>query len=179
LHQDVEEILVSTAQIREKIDQLGKQITNDYQGKDLLCVCILKGAVPFMADLIRSIDLPIEIEFMACSSYGASTKSSGQVRIVKDLDSSVQDRNILLVEDIIDTGLTLSYLVELMKGRDARSVKTATLLDKPSRRKVDLVPDYCGFQIPDKFAVGYGLDFAEKYRNLPYIGVLKEDVYQR
>jgi hypoxanthine phosphoribosyltransferase len=177
LHQDVKEILVSTEQIRNKIIAMGKQITNDYQEKDLLCVCILKGAAPFMADLIREIELPMEIDFMACSSYGASTKSSGQVRILKDLDSSVQNRDILLVEDIIDTGLTLSYLVDLFKGREARSVKTVTLLDKPSRRQANLVPDYFGFQVPDKFVVGFGLDYDEKYRNLPYIGVLKEEVY--
>lgn len=177
MHHDVKEILISTDQIQKKINELGEQITNDYQGKDLLCVCILKGAAPFMSDLIRNIDLPIEIDFMACSSYGASTESSGQVRILKDLDTSVQDRDILLVEDIIDTGLTLSYLVDLFKGRQARSVKTITLLDKPSRRRANLVPDYCGFQVPDKFVIGFGLDYDEKYRNLPYIGVLKEEVY--
>lgn len=177
MHQDVKEILISTEQIQQKIVDLGKEITNDYQEKDLLCVCILKGATPFMADLIRQIDLPMEIDFMACSSYGASTRSSGEVKIVKDLDSSVQNRDILLVEDIIDTGLTLSYLVELFKGRDARSVKTVTLLDKPSRRQANLFPDYAGFQVPDEFVIGFGLDFNEKYRNLPYIGILKEQVY--
>lgn len=177
MHQDVKEILVSAQQIHEKVVQIGKQITQDYHGKELLCVCILKGAAPFMADLIRQIELPIEIDFMAVSSYGSSTKTSGKVRILKDLESSVQNRDILLVEDIIDTGLTLNYLVDLFKSRDASSVKTVTLLDKPSGRQTDLVPDYFGIQVPDKFVVGYGLDYVEKYRNLPYIGVLKEEIY--
>jgi hypoxanthine phosphoribosyltransferase len=177
LHQDVKEILISTRQIQDKTATIGQQITSDYQGKDLLCVCILKGAAFFMADLLRQIDLPIEIDFMAVSSYGTSTKTSGEVRILKDLESSVQNRNILLVEDIIDTGLTLSYLMELFIGREAMSVSTVALLNKPSQRRAALVPDYVGFQVPDKFVVGYGLDYAEKYRNLPYIGVLKEEIY--
>nr|WP_206760052.1 MULTISPECIES: hypoxanthine phosphoribosyltransferase [Thermoactinomyces] len=164
-------------QIREKVEELGKIISREYKGLNPLCVCVLKGAVPFMADLIREIDIPIEMDFMDVSSYGNSTKSSGVVRIIKDLETSVEGRHVLIVEDIIDSGLTLSYLVEMLKARNAASVKIITMLDKPERRKVDLSPDYCGYTIPDAFVVGYGLDYAEKYRNLPYIGILKKEVY--
>nr|WP_220215044.1 MULTISPECIES: hypoxanthine phosphoribosyltransferase [Thermoactinomyces] len=164
-------------QIREKVEELGKIISREYKGLNPLCVCVLKGAVPFMADLIREIDIPIEMDFMDVSSYGNSTRSSGVVRIIKDLETSVEGRHVLIVEDIIDSGLTLSYLVEMLKARNAASVKIITMLDKPERRKVDLSPDYCGYTIPDAFVVGYGLDYAEKYRNLPYIGILKEEVY--
>ncbi|KFZ39492.1 MULTISPECIES: hypoxanthine phosphoribosyltransferase [Thermoactinomyces] len=177
MHEDIAEVLFTKEQIREKVEELGKIISREYKGLNPLCVCVLKGAVPFMADLIREIDIPIEMDFMDVSSYGNSTKSSGVVRIIKDLETSVEGRHVLIVEDIIDSGLTLSYLVEMLKARNAASVKIITMLDKPERRKVDLSPDYCGYTIPDAFVVGYGLDYAEKYRNLPYIGILKKEVY--
>ncbi|KPC77539.1 hypoxanthine phosphoribosyltransferase [Thermoactinomyces vulgaris] len=178
MHQDIKEVLISEKQIKEKVRELGQRLSEEYKDLNPLCVCVLKGAVPFMADLIREMPIKMEMDFMAVSSYGNSTTSSGVVRILKDLDASIEGRHVLIVEDIIDSGLTLSYLVEMLKGRNAASVKIVTLLDKPDRRKVDLSPDYCGFTIPDAFVIGYGLDFAEKYRNLPYIGVLKEEVYQ-
>lgn len=177
MHEDIAEVLFTKEQIREKVEELGKIISREYKGLNPLCVCVLKGAVPFMADLIREIDIPIEMDFMDVSSYGNSTRSSGVVRIIKDLETSVEGRHVLIVEDIIDSGLTLSYLVEMLKARNAASVKIITMLDKPERRKVDLSPDYCGYTIPDAFVVGYGLDYAEKYRNLPYIGILKKEVY--
>lgn len=175
---DVAKTLINQEQLRQRIAELGAQLTKDYLGKNVLVVGILKGAVIFMADLVREINLPLAYDFMAVSSYGASTKSSGVVRIIKDLDGSVEDVHILIVEDIIDTGLTLKYLIETLKGRHPLSVKVVTLLDKPSRRKADVKPDYNGFVIPDEFAVGYGLDFNGRYRNLPYIGSLKPKVYQ-
>ncbi|MBA4542431.1 MULTISPECIES: hypoxanthine phosphoribosyltransferase [Thermoactinomyces] len=178
MHQDIKEILISERQIQEKVAELGKALSREYQDLNPLCICVLKGAVPFMADLIRKLEIPLQMDFMAVSSYGNSTTSSGVVRILKDLDSAVEGRHVLIVEDIIDSGLTLSYLVEMLKGRNAASVKIVTLLDKPDRRKVNLSPDYSGFTIPDEFVVGYGLDYAEKYRNLPYIGILKEEVYK-
>ncbi|MGX9708115.1 hypoxanthine phosphoribosyltransferase [Laceyella tengchongensis] len=178
MHQDIKEVLISEEQIKGKVRELGQRLSEEYKDLNPLCICVLKGAVPFMADLIREMPIKMEMDFMAVSSYGNSTTSSGVVRILKDLDASIEGRHVLIVEDIIDSGLTLSYLVEMLKGRNAASVKIVTLLDKPDRRKVDLSPDYCGFTIPDAFVIGYGLDFAEKYRNLPYIGVLKEEVYQ-
>lgn len=177
MHKDVKEILLSEEKIRVKVKELGQKISEDYEGKDLLVVCILKGAVSFMADLIREISIPLDIDFMAVSSYGASTKSSGVVRIMNDLEQSIEGRHLLIVEDIIDTGLTLNYLLENLRSRGPASVKVCTFLDKPSRRKVELVPDYNGYQIPDEFVIGYGLDFTEKYRNLPYIGILKPEAY--
>jgi hypoxanthine phosphoribosyltransferase len=179
MNHDMKEILFSEVQIAARVRELGKQITADYQGKDLVLVGILKGAVPFVADLMRTIELPLAYDMMAVSSYGASTRSSGTVRFLKDLDTSIEGRDVIIVEDIVDTGLTLHYLTENLRARRANSLKICTLLDKPSRRKVQLVPDYNGFEIPDVFVVGYGLDYAEKYRNLPYIGVLKESVYQQ
>lgn len=179
MHQDIEQVLVTEEKINQKVQELGEQIASDYRGKQLLCVCILKGAVPFMADLIRQIDLPLEIDFMSVSSYGNAMKSSGVVRIIKDLERSIEDRHVLIVEDIVDTGLTLKYLVELLRGRNPASIKTAVLLDKKPCRKVEFEADYIGFVIPDEFAVGYGLDYAEKYRNLPYVGVLKKEVYNK
>ncbi|HVJ49379.1 hypoxanthine phosphoribosyltransferase, partial [Desulfitobacterium sp.] len=152
--------------------------TRDYTGKNLLVLAILKGAVPFMADLIQQIKIPLTYDFMAVSSYGASTTSSGVVRIMKDLERSVEGIHILIVEDIVDTGLTLKYLKENLTARNPQSVKVVTLLDKPDRRKVDVTPNYNGFRIPDDFVVGYGLDFNEQYRNLPYIGILKPEAYQ-
>lgn len=176
---DIKEILISKNELEEKIKELGKILSKDYQGKNPLLVCVLKGAVLFMSDLVRFIEIPVEMDFMAVSSYGASTESTGVVRIIKDLDSTVEGRDIVIVEDIIDSGLTLSYLIDLLNRRNVSSIKVVTLLDKPHRRTVSLKPDYCGFTIPDEFVVGYGLDYAEKYRNLPYIGILKPEVYSR
>ncbi|MDR7866770.1 MAG: hypoxanthine phosphoribosyltransferase [Sporomusaceae bacterium] len=174
---DIKEVLVSTEALAARIKELGEAISADYAGKDILMVGVLRGAVIFMADLARAISRPVTIDFMAVSSYGASTSSSGVVKIVKDLDEDVAGRHLLIVEDIIDSGLTLKYLFENLKSRKPASVKICTLLSKPSRRKVDVPVDYNGFTIPDDFVVGYGLDFAEKYRNLPYVGVLKPEAY--
>ncbi|HQD39063.1 MAG: hypoxanthine phosphoribosyltransferase [Firmicutes bacterium] len=178
MHLDVESILITTEQLQEKVKELGAQITKDYKGKDLLAVCILKGSVIFFADLLRAIDLPLETDFVAISSYGHSTSSSGVVRLLKDLDQNIQGRNVLVVEDIIDSGLTLKYLLDNLSSRKPASLAVCTLLDKPERRMVDIDLAYNGFSIPDKFVVGYGLDYAEKYRNLPYIGVLKPEIYK-
>lgn len=178
MERDVKEILISEDQIQQKVKELGERITRDYKGKDPILIGVLNGAIIFMADLMRHIDIPIEVDFMAVSSYGVSTESSGIVRILKDLDKSIEGRHVIVVEDIIDTGLTLKYLTTLLKDRNPRSIKLCSLLDKPKRRKVDIDIDYKGFSIPDEFVVGYGLDFKEKYRNLPYICVLKPEVYQ-
>ena len=169
-----EEILITEEQIRKRVDELGAQITKDYEGKNLLLIGILKGSVPFMADLMRRIDTDVEIDFMSVSSYGSTTKSSGVVRILKDLDNSIEGKNVLIVEDIVDSGLTLSYIKKHLLGRKPASLKVCTFLDKPSRRKVEFTPDYCGFEVGDKFIVGYGLDFDQKYRQLPYISWIKE-----
>jgi hypoxanthine phosphoribosyltransferase len=177
LHKDIQEILFSEEEIQLKVRELGKQISLDYAGRNLLVICVLKGAFIFMADLVKSMDVPLELDFMAVSSYGVSTKSSGVVKIIKDLDIPVEGRDVMIVEDIIDSGLTLSYLIDVLERRNALSIAVVTLFDKPARRTVDLEPDYKGFTLPDAFVVGYGLDYAEKYRNLPYIGVLKEEVY--
>lgn len=177
LQKDIEEILITEEQLQEKIKGLGEQITADYQDQFPLLVGVLKGAMPFMADLMKRIDAYIEIDFMDVTSYGNATVSSGEVKILKDLNTSVEGRDIIIVEDIIDSGLTLSYLVDLFKYRKAKSIKIITLLDKPTGRKVTLNADYVGFEVPDAFVVGYGLDYAERYRNLPYIGVLKKSVY--
>ncbi|TRZ36417.1 hypoxanthine phosphoribosyltransferase [Niallia circulans] len=174
---DIEKILISEEELQSKIKDLGHQLTEDYKDKFPLAVGVLKGAMPFMADLLKRMDTYLEMDFMDVSSYGNSTVSSGEVKILKDLDTSVEGRDILILEDIIDSGLTLSYLVELFRYRKAKSIKIVTLLDKPSGRKVDLQADYIGFIVPDEFVVGYGLDYAERYRNLPYIGVLKPEVY--
>jgi hypoxanthine phosphoribosyltransferase len=174
--EDIKEILITEEEIKNKLKELGEKITKDYRDKkDVLLVGVLKGAVLFIADLIRHIDLPVQVDFMAVSSYGASTESSGVVRILKDLDENIEGRNILIVEDIIDSGLTLSYLYNMLKSRKPASIKICALLDKPSRRKVKIKVDYLGFEIPDYFVVGYGLDYNEKYRNLPFIGILKEE----
>ena len=174
---DIEKVLLTEEEIQNKVRELGALLTEEYQGRFPLVIGVLKGAMPFMSDLIRRIDTFLEMDFMDVSSYGHSTVSSGEVKIVKDLNTSVEGRDILIVEDIIDSGLTLSYLVQLFQYRKAKSVKIVTLLDKPSGRKADIKPDYAGFIVPDAFVVGYGLDYAEKYRNLPYIGVLKPHVY--
>ena len=173
----IKNILVTEDQIEEKVKELGKKITEDYKGKDLILVGILKGAVIFLSDLARSIKMPIGIDFMAVSSYGRSSTSTGEVRIIKDLDFSVENKDVLIVEDIIDTGYTLAYLTDNLRKRGASSVKVCTLLDKPERRKVDVPVDYLGFAIPDEFVVGYGLDYSEIGRNLPYVAALKEEVY--
>ena len=178
MNKDIKKILIEEEELKAKVAELGAKITEDYKGKDLLIICVLKGAVIFVSDLIREIDLPLDIDFMAISSYGANTESSGVVRILKDLNVSIENRHVLIVEDIIDSGLTLAYLLENLKTRKPQSVEICTILDKPDRRTVDLAIKYMGFQVPDEFVVGYGLDYAEKYRNLPYIAVLKEEIYQ-
>ena len=178
MHKDVQEILFTEEAIAERIRELGAEITRDYEGRDVLVIGILKGANIFMAELVKRVDMLVKIDFMAVSSYGTSSESSGVVRIIKDLDQSIEGRDVLIVEDIIDTGLTLVYLKNLLEGRKAASVKVAALLDKPDRHKVDIRADYLGFTVPDHFIVGYGLDYAEQYRNLPYVGVLKPEVYQ-
>jgi len=173
----VSETLFTPEQVSARVSELGKQISADYAGQDLVLVGILKGAFVFLADLIRAISIPLEVDFVAVSSYGDSTRTSGVVRIIKDLEESVEGKHVLIVEDIIDTGLTLklSYLVDNLIRRKAAGVKICTLLDKPSRRKTDISADYVGFVIPDKFVIGYGLDYDGLYRNLPFVGVLRED----
>jgi len=175
---DVERVLISTEELKQRIADMGKQISQDYAGKEILMIGVLRGAVIFMADLARAIDIPVAIDFMAGSSYGAGTSSSGVVRILKDLDETVEGKHILVVEDIIDSGLTLNYLLDNIKSRKPASLRMCTLLNKPERRKVNVHIDYNGFTIPDHFVVGYGLDYAEKYRNLPFIGILKPAVYE-
>ena len=177
MKEDVLRVLLSEDEIREKVRELGGKITADYKNSNLMLVTVLKGAVVFLADLMRQIDVPAEIDFMVVSSYGSGVKSSGVVKIVKDLDVPLAGKDILIVEDILDSGLTLSYIKELLESRGPRSIRSATLLDKRSRRKVDLQADYIGFSVPDEFVIGYGLDYDEKYRNLPYIGILKPEVY--
>ena len=179
LNDDVAEILISEEELDARIHALGRQISADYAGEDLLLVCVLKGAVTFLADLMRAIAIPHAIDFMAISSYGASTESSGVVRILKDLDTNISGRSVLIVEDIIDTGRTLKYITQNLKTRNPKSVRICTLLSKPSRREIQIPLDYVGFEIPNKFVIGYGLDFGEIYRSLPYIGVLKKEKYDR
>lgn len=174
---DIEKVLFSEEEIQGKIKELGAKLSHDYSDKFPLAIGVLKGAMPFMADLLKRMDTYLEMDFMDVSSYGNSTVSSGEVKILKDLDTSVEGRDILIIEDIIDSGLTLSYLVELFRYRKAKSISIVTLLDKPTGRKADIAADYVGFIVPDEFVVGYGLDYSEKYRNLPYIGVLKPEVY--
>lgn len=180
LYRDLDKILVTEAELKEAVSKLGKRITEDYRGKTPVMVCILRGASIFFSDLLREIDLPVEAEFMAVASYGSSTTSSGEVRLLKDLDCSVEGRDVILVEDIVDTGNTLAYLRSLFMNRGAASLRIAALLDKPSRRKVpDLKVDYECIDIPDAFVVGYGLDYNQLYRNLPDIGVLSPSVYEK
>lgn len=176
---DIQEVLLTEEMLAAKVAELGAQITRDYADKELLAIGILKGAVIFMADLIRAIDRPVEIDFMAVSSYGDQTDSSGIVRILKDLDKSIEGKHVLIIEDIIDSGQTLSYLIKNLSDRKPASIQLCTLMNKPERRKVDLPVKYVGFEIPNEFVVGYGLDYAEKYRNLPYLGVLKRSVYEK
>lgn len=178
MREHIKEILLDEKKIREKIKELGKNISRDYEGKDLVLIGVLKGSVMFMSDLLKEITIPCSMDFMAVSSYGNSTTSSGVVRILKDLDFEIEGKDVLVVEDIIDSGITLKYLMEYLKGRKASSLEIVCLLDKPERRKVDIEVKYIGFSVPDEFLVGYGLDYAEKYRNLPYIGILKEEIYK-
>jgi hypoxanthine phosphoribosyltransferase len=178
LQADVADVLLSEERIRERVVELGHQISQDYAGQRLTLVSVLKGSLPFMADLMREIDIPLRIDLMEVSSYGgASTESSGLVRILKDLSASIAGEQVLLVEDIIDTGLTLNYLIRYLRGKKPASLRICTLLDKPARRLVEIDVDYTGFTIPDQFVVGYGLDYGELYRNLRFVGVLRPEVY--
>ena len=174
---DIQEVLFSEQQLADKVAELGARISADYAGKDPLIVSVLKGSYVFRADLTRRISIPCNVDFMAVSSYGAGTKTTGEVQIIKDIGSKIDGRHLIIVEDILDSGVTLSFLMKVLKARGAASIRLCTLLSKPERRKVDVPVDYLGFEIPDAFVVGYGLDYAEKYRNLPYIGILKPSVY--
>jgi len=176
LERAVTDILVDEVSLKNRVAELGEEISRDYQGRDLLLIGVLKGAVFFMADLMRHLTVPCEIDFMAISSYGASTDSSGVVRILKDLDINIEGREVLVVEDIIDSGLTLSYLMRNLEARDPASLQVCALMTKPDRRQIDVPVRYIGFEIPNRFVIGYGLDFAERYRNLPYVGVLDPDL---
>jgi hypoxanthine phosphoribosyltransferase len=178
LEDDVAEILITEEQIRQRTQELAQAISRDYAGQDLHLICVLKGGVVFLVDLMRELSIAHSVDFMATSSYGADTKSSGVVRILKDLDKSIEGRNVLIVEDIIDTGYTLNYLIRILRERRPASLRICTLLNKPERREVDIPVDYIGFDIPNKFVIGYGLDFNEHYRNLPFVGVLKPELYQ-
>ncbi len=177
LHENIDRILIDEAAIQQRIKELGQVINHTYAGKELLLISVLKGSLMFMADLMRAIEIPHEVDFMAISSYGAGVTSSGVVRILKDLNFPIEGRNIVIVEDIIDSGRTLSYLLRILHERNPASIRVMTLLDKPERREVEIDVDWVGFAIPNHFVVGYGLDYNEKYRNLPYIGVLKSCVY--
>ena len=179
MNADVGQILITEEQIRSKIAELGDRISADYSTTSVTLVSVLKGSLPFMADLMRAIRIPLQIDLMEVSSYGGtSTETSGLVRILKDLSSSIADKEVLIVEDIIDTGLTLNYLLRYLRGKNPRSLRICALLDKPARRLVEIPIDYLGFTIPDEFVVGYGLDYGEYYRNLPYIGVLRRELYE-
>lgn len=178
MREDIKEVLFDEEKLRSRIKEIGKQISKDYAEKDLFLIGVLKGSVPFMADLMKEIDIPCTMDFMAVSSYGNSSKTSGVVRILKDLDFEIEDKHVLIVEDIVDSGVTLRYLVDYLKGRKPASIEIAALLNKHERRMVEVNAKYIGFEVPDYFLVGYGLDYAEKYRNLPYIGILKEEIYE-
>lgn len=179
MFEDIQEVLVTKEALEEKVKELGKRISRDYEGKELVLIGVLKGGVVFFADLIRHITIPIEMDFISVSSYGNSTKSSGVVRIIKDIDIDITNKHVLIVEDLVDTGLTLRYLKDLFEDRGPKDVKVCIALDKPSRRQVEVPIAYNGITIPDKFVVGYGLDFRGKYRNLPDVCVLKASVYER
>lgn len=180
IHEDIERVLISEEQLQKRIKELAAQINKDYEGEIVEVVTVLKGGVMFSVDLMRALELPVEIDFMSASSYsGATTTSSGSVKIEKDLKSSIEGKNVLIVEDIIDSGTTLKYLTEMLRMRKPKSLEICTILDKPSRRKVDVDVKYVGFEIPDEFVVGYGLDYDEKHRNLPYVGILKRSVYEK
>ena len=177
MHKDIEKVLFSAEQLHEITERIGEQVSFDYQGKNLLLVSVLKGSVVFMADLMRAIKIPCRIDFMSVSSYGAGTKTSGVVKITKDLDINLEGYDLLIVEDILDSGMTLHYIIEMLKARHPASVRICTLFDKPERRVAEVHADYVGAQVPDAFIVGYGLDYDQKYRNLPFVGVLKPEVY--
>ena len=179
MSENVERILIDEETLQKRVREMGRQLTEDYRGKDLVIIAILKGAVVFTSDLIKEIKLPLSIDFMAVSSYGVSTKSSGVVRILKDLEEEIEGRDVLIVEDIVDTGLTLHYLVENLWSRGPKSLKICCCLDKPTRRTAPVKVDYVGFDIPDEFVIGYGLDYAERYRNLPYVGILSKDALKK
>lgn len=179
MQNDIEKVLYSEEILAKRIEELGKEIATDYEGKELLVVGILKGSNIFMSDLVRKINIPVKLDFMMVSSYGNATESSGVVKIIKDLENGIKNLHVLIVEDIIDSGLTLNYLKAMLETRNPASVKICTLLDKPARRKAQVPVDYIGFEVPDEFIVGYGIDYAEHYRNLPYIGVLKREVYEK
>ena len=177
LEKDIQEVLFSEEQLSQRVSEIAGEITRDYQGKEIVLISVLRGSFVFMADLCRRIDLPCTVDFMAVSSYGSGTSSSGQVQITKDLSGTIEGKHIIVVEDILDSGNTLSYLLRVLEQRGPASIRLCTLLDKPERRVKPVTVDYTGFAIPDAFVVGYGLDYAEKYRNLPYIGILKPEVY--
>jgi hypoxanthine phosphoribosyltransferase len=179
MHDDILEVLLSEEEIHAKVRELGARITADYAGKTPFFLGVLKGCFVFMSDLTRCVDLPCTLDFMAVSSYGGGTSSTGAVRITKDLTRDIEGKDVIIVEDILDSGITLSYLKQYLQNRKPASIRIVTLLDKPSRRKADITADYCGFSVPDEFVVGYGLDYAEAYRNLPYIGILKPEIYSR
>ena len=177
--QDIERVLINERELSDMVTELGRKISEDYKDKNLLMVSVLKGSVVFMSDLMRAVTIPCRIDFMSVSSYGSGVKTSGVVKIMKDLESALEGYDLLIVEDILDSGMTLDYIIEMLQGRNPKSVKICTLLDKPERRKVNLKADYFGFTVPDEFVVGYGLDYDERYRNLPYIGILKPEVYTK
>lgn len=178
-HSDIQSVLISEEALAAKVAEMGQAISRDFAGKKLIVIGVLKGSVVFMADLIRQITIPVEMDFMAVSSYGAGVKTTGVVKILKDLDRLIEGYDVLVVEDILDSGMTLSYLTEMLRDRNPASIHIATLLDKPERRKVEIKPDYVGFTIPDEFVVGYGLDYTELYRSLPYVGILDPKVYTK
>lgn len=179
MNEAIKEIILTEEKIKKRVKELADEITKDFPQGDLLLIGVLKGSVIFVSDLMRNMNTNVTMDFMAVSSYGMSSKTSGIVRILKDLDFDIENRDVVIVEDIIDTGTTLKYLYEYLKARNPRNLKICCLLDKPERRNVDIKADYVGFRIPDAFVVGYGLDYAEKFRNLPYIGILKEEVYKK
>ena len=172
-------VLVPEEEVAKRIEELGRQISEDYAGKQVHMICVLKGGVFFMCELAKRISVPVSLDFMSVSSYGSGVKTSGVVKIIKDLDQQLEGKDLLIVEDILDSGMTLSYLSQLLRARNPRSIRIATLLDKPERRTADIQADYYGFRVPEAIVVGYGLDYSEKYRNLPYIGVLKPEVYSK
>lgn len=177
MNQDVLKVLFNEKEIKDKVKELGKKISDDYKDKDLVLITVLKGAVIFLSDLMREIDVHCDIDFMVVSSYGSGTKTSGVVKIKKDVDVNIEGRDIVIIEDILDSGMTLQYIMGILQSRNPNSIEVCTLLNKPARREVDMSIKYNGFTIPDEFVVGYGLDYSEKYRNLPYIGVLKPEIY--
>jgi hypoxanthine phosphoribosyltransferase len=177
IHDDVEEVLLSSDALQQRVRELGRQLSADYAGRDPVLVSVLKGSIVFLADLMRAMEIPLSLDLMEVSSYGSGTETSGQVRILKDLSASIEGRDVLVVEDIIDTGLTLNYLLRYLAERNPASLRICCLLDKPARRLAEIEIDYTGFTIPDRFVIGYGLDYDERYRNLPYVGVLRPSVY--